>query len=80
MPGIDGYNLLKLIRQRLNPKNVPWKTIPVIILTSEASNEEVVNCYNIGATSVITKPLDFNEQKEMFEVICQYWLGRNIAF
>lgn len=79
MPGIDGHNLLKLIRQRLNTKNIPWKSLPVIILSNEASNEQVVSCYEVGATSVITKPLDFEEQKEMFKVMCDYWLRHNLT-
>ena len=80
MPGIDGLNLLKLIRQRLNTKNIPWKTLPVIILTNDTSNDQIVNCYNAGATSVITKPFDFMEQAEMFEVICRYWLGHHMPY
>jgi len=80
MPGIDGLNLLKLIRQRLNTKNIPWKTLPVIILTNDTSNDQAVNCYNAGATSVISKPSDLKEQTEMFEVICRYWIGHHMPY
>jgi len=80
MPGIDGYNILKLIRQRLNCKNIGWKTLPVMILTNNATNEQVFDCYNVGATSVIFKPLGFDEQKDLFQLICKYWLGYNKIF
>ena len=80
MPGIDGYNLLKLIRQRLNCKNIGWKTLPVMILTNSATNEQVLDCYNVGATSVIIKPTDFDKQRDLFELICKYWLGHNKIF
>ncbi|MDH5765482.1 MAG: response regulator, partial [Gammaproteobacteria bacterium] len=56
MPNLDGYGLLKKIRQSDDPAIA---NIPVIIVTgaeeSEGAKEEVLN---LGATDFITKPFD----------------------
>ncbi len=52
MPGIDGFEVLKLIRS--NPMTAD---IRVIILTALNSTEDVVKGYNLGANDFITKPI-----------------------
>ncbi|MBN1883426.1 MAG: sigma-54-dependent Fis family transcriptional regulator [Deltaproteobacteria bacterium] len=49
MPGMDGVELLKLIKERDD-------TIIVIMITAFGSIEQAVNCMRIGAHDFITKP------------------------
>src|SRR5262245_41966090 len=54
MPGIDGMDLLKQIRDR-DP------TLPVILLTAHGSEKVAVNAMKAGAYDYLTKPFDIDE-------------------
>jgi len=54
LPGINGYELCKLIRSS-NPE------IPVIMLTALNSLEEKIEGYDAGADDYIIKPFEFTE-------------------
>ncbi|MBP5721908.1 MAG: response regulator [Bacteroidales bacterium] len=52
MPGIDGFEVLKVLRA------TPYTAdIRVIILTALNTTEDVVKGYNLGANDFITKPI-----------------------
>jgi PAS domain S-box-containing protein len=52
MPGLDGFETARLIRQRKKTKN-----IPIIFVTAiSQANEFVIKGYQIGATDYIIKP------------------------
>lgn len=53
LPGIDGLEVLTKIRKEL--KN----TVPVIILTSSSTNEDVVRGLEHGADDYVAKPFDY---------------------
>ncbi len=51
MPGMDGYEMLKLLK-----KNPRYKNIPVIFLTADNRPETEVEGFNCGIVDFITKP------------------------
>ncbi len=53
LPGIDGLEVLSKIRKDFkNP-------VPIIILTSSATNEDVIQGLSLGADDYIAKPFDY---------------------
>lgn len=56
LPKIDGFGVLKRLRT-----NEQTKTLPVVILTSSAEQEDILNAYGLGANSYVRKPVDFDE-------------------
>jgi len=55
MPGIDGVEVLKRIRTKRSPEN-----LPIIMLTGKALNSKtVVDTFECGANDFLTKPIDF---------------------
>lgn len=52
MPEIDGYEVLRQLRN--NPET---KDIRVVILSALNSNEDIVKGFNLGANDFITKPI-----------------------
>lgn len=61
MPNIDGYKLIRTIRQ-----NEDYQDLPIIILSSLSSDEDVEEGLNAGANSYLIKP--FNTRKIQYEV------------
>jgi two-component system, OmpR family, response regulator CpxR len=57
MPGIDGIEVLKRVKQT-NPK------IEVIILTGQGSEADKEQCMNLGAFAYLEKPVDVNVLSE----------------
>lgn len=51
MPGMDGYELLKTIRQEYETR-----VLPFVFLTAKGSTEEVIEGWDSGANYYITKP------------------------
>jgi CheY-like chemotaxis protein len=54
--------------------NDALKDIPVIILTTSDRNEDVTRCYQLGANSYLTKPVQFDDCVKLIADIQQYWL------
>ena len=52
MPGIDGFEVLRQVRE--NPETA---NIRVVILSALNSNEDIVRGYQMGANDFITKPI-----------------------
>lgn len=52
MPNVDGLEATRLIREIYGEK--PY----IIILTANSSNEDKETCFNAGANSFLTKPID----------------------
>ena len=70
MPGIDGKKTLTLIKE-----DPDLKKIPVIILTTSGDEKDVERCYELGASTYIQKPVDFEGLVEAIRRIKDYWFG-----
>ena len=51
LPGIDGFELCKLLR-----RDFATRTIPIVVLTGDAYTRDLKLALNAGATSVLLKP------------------------
>jgi len=72
LPKIDGFGVLKRLRA-----NEHTKLLPVVILTSSAEQEDILNGYGLGANSYVRKPVDFDEFIKMVRQLGPYWLITN---
>ncbi|HEU5046635.1 MAG TPA: response regulator [Rickettsiales bacterium] len=70
MPGLDGKKTLSLMKQDQN-----LKKIPVVILTTSSDERDVVQCYELGASTYIQKPVNFEGLCEAVGRIKEYWFG-----
>jgi len=59
MPNMDGLELL----QRVKANNA-WRTLPVIMVTTEGSQDKVMQAIQLGATGYIRKPFTAEQIKE----------------
>lgn len=69
MPRKDGREALREIKS--NPK---LKKIPIVILTTSNSPDDIQSTYNAGANSFIQKPDSFEKFVELFRTVSDYWL------
>jgi len=53
MPGINGYELCKALRE--NPKT---KNVPVLILSAKSQMNDKLHAIDVGADDYMTKPFD----------------------
>ncbi len=54
MPGLSGLDVLRIIRERWAPAE-----LPVLMVTAKDQSEDVVTALDLGANDYITKPIDF---------------------
>ncbi|MDF3812983.1 MULTISPECIES: EAL domain-containing protein [Rhodopseudomonas] len=54
MPGIDGFETLRRIRQTKS-----LSALPVIMVTAKSESQNIVDALDFGANDYITKPVDF---------------------
>jgi CheY-like chemotaxis protein len=68
MPKKDGREVLAEI------KNDPrLRQIPVVVLTTSKTEEDIVRTYELGVNSFITKPVTFDGLVEAMSVFTEYW-------
>lgn len=70
MPRKDGREALKEIKA--DPR---LRHIPIIILTTSKAEEDVFRTYNLGANSVILKPVTFSALQRIMQNLVQFWFG-----
>jgi two-component system, chemotaxis family, chemotaxis protein CheY len=59
MPNMDGIELLTHIRAK--PE---WKSIPVVMITTEGSQQKVLEAVELGAAGYVRKPFTADQIKE----------------
>lgn len=69
MPRKNGHEALQEIKN--DPK---LRSIPVIILTTSESETDVLQTYELGSNSFITKPVTYSGLVEAMRVVGRYWL------
>jgi CheY-like chemotaxis protein len=69
LPKKDGREVLAEIKQ-----DEVLKHIPVIVLTTSRTDEDVLRSYNLHANAVIAKPVDVEQFFQAVRSIEQFWL------
>ncbi|MBW2709806.1 MAG: response regulator [Deltaproteobacteria bacterium] len=72
LPGIDGIDVLKKIKE-----DQCLKKIPVIMLTTSDREEDISRSYGSYANSYLTKPVGFKDFEEKIRQIDFYWMILN---
>ncbi len=70
LPRKDGREVLADIKAHRD-----LKRIPVVILTTSQSEEDVIKSYNLHANCYITKPIDLNQFIKVVRSIESFWLS-----
>lgn len=70
LPGFSGLQTLAELK-----RDHDLCCIPVIVLTTSKSQEEINRCYAAGAAAVLNKPLRLREHNEMLAALARFWLG-----
>ena len=69
LPRKNGIEILKEIKN-----NDKLKTIPIIMLSTSNSSQDIEKCYESHANSYIIKPVDFDKFIYIIKTIETYWL------
>ena len=69
LPGIHGYELLKIIKQ-----DEQLKLIPVIIFTSSTQQRDILQSYDLQANCYLSKPYEFEDFSALVQTSLNFWL------
>jgi two-component system, chemotaxis family, response regulator Rcp1 len=70
LPRKDGRQVLEEIKE-----NPALMTIPIVILTTSASEEDVLSSYQLHANCYISKPVDLDGFLKVVKSIDSFWLS-----
>ena len=70
LPKKDGREVLEEIKE-----SSTLKTIPVVVLTTSASNADILQSYRLHANGYITKPVDLDGFLKVVKSIDNFWLS-----
>ena len=70
MPKMDGREVLQKIKS-----SEKLRVIPVIVLTTSERDEDILESYENGANTFITKPVEFGKFVETVVTLGKYWLS-----
>jgi CheY-like chemotaxis protein len=73
LPGMSGLEMLERVKQ-----SPAFQTLPVVMLTTSASQQDLEKAYSNRANSYVLKPTDFNELREVMQSIVSYWADVNV--
>ncbi len=72
LPKIDGLDVLKEIKQSARLKH-----LPVVILTTSESDQDLGNAYHNYANSYLVKPIESDDFIKLMSMIALYWIRHN---
>jgi len=70
MPRMDGREALEQIKT-----DPALLSIPVIIMTTSIEEEDLIRSYKYGASSFITKPVEFDQLVNVLRTFGEYWFS-----
>jgi len=68
LPNTDGRDIIKMVKQ-----STDLQMIPIIVLTSSKSLQDIQTCYRYGANCYMLKPMGAKEMQQTVQVIFQNW-------
>ncbi len=68
MPRMDGIQVLKKLKS-----DERMRLIPVVILTSSREDRDLEECYSLGISAYVVKPVRFTEFVEAVKKIGMFW-------
>jgi len=68
MPKMDGREALAEIKS-----DKSLHRIPVVVMTTSSAERDILQAYDLGSNSFITKPITLNELIEVTRALGQYW-------
>jgi two-component system response regulator len=68
MPKLDGVEVLKIIRQ-----SVEYKNLPIVMLTASKMESDILQSYALGVNGFVIKPIDFTEFVTAIKSIGLFW-------
>jgi len=71
LPKKNGREVLAEIKE-----NESLKRIPIVVLTTSKSEEDILSTYNLHANCYITKPIDLGKFLNVVKSIEDFWLTR----
>jgi two-component system response regulator len=74
LPRLSGPQVIKKLKSHQTTK-----TIPIVIMTSSNHEQDIFECYSLGANSYLVKPIDFKHYQAMIIASSRYWLNCNIT-
>ncbi|MEW6009701.1 MAG: response regulator [Euryarchaeota archaeon] len=69
MPKVDGLEVLQKIKAQENTRK-----IPVVVLTSSQEDRDIVESYELGVNSYVSKPVEFDEFIDAVSTLGLYWM------
>lgn len=72
LTGSSGLALL----EELKSSNTSLRRIPVLILSSDDSQETINRAYDLGASAYLVKPTDYGDLLALMEEFKEFWLTR----
>ncbi len=70
MPGIDGFEMLAALKSNQNTRQ-----IPVVMLTTSATDADVQRSYRLGANAYLVKPVSHQQLWQKLRALKLFWLG-----
>lgn len=70
LPRKDGREVLAELKA-----DPDFATIPIIVLTTSAADEDILSSYRLHANCYITKPVDFEQFMDIARAIENFWLA-----
>ena len=70
LPKKSGIEVLREIKE-----DEDLRIIPVVVLTTSKSEEDIVKSYHLYANCYIIKPVDFNKFTEVIQSIREFWFS-----
>jgi len=68
MPRINGIDFLRILK---NDKIL--KFIPTIVLTTSRNDQDIFECYKIGISGYVLKPLKYDDYFSRIKAVMTYW-------
>ncbi|MGR8934719.1 MAG: response regulator [Gammaproteobacteria bacterium] len=72
LPKVDGLEVLRILKSDKNSK-----AIPVVVLTSSKEDRDVMESYQLGVNSFVSKPVEFDDFAKVITELGFYWLVVN---
>jgi two-component system, chemotaxis family, response regulator Rcp1 len=70
LPRVDGRQVLAQVKSHPD-----LRRIPVVVLTTSPSEDDIIDAYNQHVNSYIRKPVDLDDFLAALKAIDHYWLG-----